>query len=363
MSKDVLRAFSLAKLRVIRYNLRGNKGGEGNPMRFATIGSNFIVENFLAGARLHREFVLEAVYSRSPEKVRRLCGAWGAKRAYTSLEALAADPDIDAVYIASPNVCHAAQAIQMMRAGKHVLCEKPMALCSEELTRMYAAADENGVVLLEAMRSAHSPATAAVRQALGGLGTLRHADLSYCQYSSRYPRWQQGVVLNAFDPSMGGGALMDIGVYCVHMMVMLFGPPRAIEAKGAFLPGSIDAVGSVHAQYGGFTVDLRYSKLYDSHQLCEVAGEEGAVAFGPVGAPRMVRLLPRGGRPRELGLEILPQDMYYEVRDFIALARGALGGAPYRRWSCQAMQVLDAVRAQVKIDFCGHMPGEGWSLL
>ncbi len=332
-------------------------------MRFATIGSNFIVENFLAGARLHGEFVLEAVYSRSPEKARGLCEAWGAKRAYTSLEALAADPDVDAVYIASPNVCHAAQAIQMMRAGKHVLCEKPMALCSEELAQMYAAANANGVVLLEAMRSAHSPATAAVRQALGGLGALRHADLSYCQYSSRYPKWRQGTVLNAFDPAMGGGALMDIGVYCVHMMVMLFGLPKTIEAKGAFLPGSIDAVGSVRAQYDGFTADLRYSKVYDSHQPCEVAGEEGAVAFGPVGAPRAVRLLPRGGQPRELGLEILPQDMYYEVRDFIALAQGVLDGAPYRRWSCQAMQVLDAVQAQVKIDFRGHVPGEEWSFL
>ena len=109
--------------------------------------------------------------------------------------------------------------------------------------------------------------------------------------------------------------------------------------------------------------DRRYSKVYDSHQPCEVAGEEGAVAFGPVGAPRAVRLLPRGGQPRELGLEILPQDMYYEVRDFIALAQGALDGSPYRRWSCQAMQVLDAVRAQVKIDFRGHVPGEEWSFL
>lgn len=332
-------------------------------MRFATIGSNFIVENFLAGARLHGEFVLEAVYSRSPEKARGLRDAWGAKRAYASLEALAADPDVDAVYIASPNVCHAAQAIQMMRAGKHVLCEKPMALCGEELARIYAAADENGVVLLEAMRSAHSPATAAVRQALEGLGTLRHADLSYCQYSSRYPKWRQGVVMNAFDPAMGGGALMDIGVYCVHMMVMLFGPPKAVKAKGVFLPGSIDAVGSVRAEYEGFAADLRYSKVYDSHQPCEVAGEEGAVSFGPVGAPRTVRLLPRGGVPRQLGLEILPQDMYYEVRDFIAMAKGALDGALYRRWSCQAMQVLDTVRAQVKIDFRGHMSGEEWSFL
>ena len=88
---------------------------------------------------------------------------------------------MEAVYVASPNYAHCAQSIAMMRAGKHVLCEKPMASNAREVEEMLACAREMGVVLLEAMKPIFEPSFAALRDALPALGTLRRASLSYCQ--------------------------------------------------------------------------------------------------------------------------------------------------------------------------------------
>lgn len=124
-------------------------------VRFGIIGSNFIVDWFREAAALCPDCELTAVYSRTKERAEMLAREWGVPHAHHTLESLAADETVDAVYIASPNVCHAEQAIRMMEAGKHVLCEKPMAIDAGQLAQMEAAAKANGVVLLEAMRSAH----------------------------------------------------------------------------------------------------------------------------------------------------------------------------------------------------------------
>ena len=328
-------------------------------VRFGIIGSNFIVDWFREAAALCPDFELAAVYSRTEERAKQLAREWGAPHAHHTLESLAADETVDAVYIASPNVCHAEQAIRMMEAGKHVLCEKPMAMDSQQLAQMEQASRANGVVLLEAMRSAHGPALPALRWAVGQIGPLRSAQLSYCQYSSRYDKWKAGIVENAFDPAMGGGVLTDLGVYCVHMLIMLAGRPRSISAHADFLPGSIDGMGQLIARYPGFNACLTYSKLHESSSLCEVAGEDGAIQFGPVGAPRWARWKKRGGEWETMELAVRDEDMFYEIEDFIAMVRGELDPAPWRRWSEMAAALLDEARGQAGIDYRPHVPGPG----
>lgn len=161
---------------------------------------------------------------------------------------------------------------------------------------------------------------------------------------------------NAFDPMMGGGALTDLGVYCVHMLVMLLGQPRAISAHADFLPGSIDAMGDLTARYPGFNASLTYSKIHESSCPCEVAGENGTIQFGPVGAPRWARWKKRGGEWKTIGLAICDKDMYYEIEDFIAMVRGELDPAPWRRWSGMAAKLLDEARSQAGIDYRPHAP-------
>ena len=194
-------------------------------IRVATIGSSKIAESFLKGASHDPRFCHAAVYSRTPERGRQFAAAHGVEKVYTSLEELAASPDIDAVYIASPNLLHAPQAILMMDAGKSVLVEKPAATSPEELESMFEAARRNGVSFMEAMRPTLMPNFQAIREALPKIGKIRRYTASYCQYSSRYEDFKRGTVASSLSSEMRGGSLLDLGVYCIAPMVHLFGAP------------------------------------------------------------------------------------------------------------------------------------------
>ncbi len=320
-------------------------------VRFAVIGTNFITERLLSAAALCEDFALTCVYSRSLRRAQDFARQWGASLAVDSLEALAQSDMVDAVYIASPNCLHARQAVQLLQSGKHVLCEKPVATSGAQLEEMLSAARANGRVLLEAMRSAHLPSLEALRAAMQKIGPVRQAHINYCQYSSRYDKFKQGIVENAFDPTLGNGALMDIGVYCVHLMVMLFGPPKAVAAGGWFLPRSIDAGGSALCSYDGMQVQVAYSKVHQSDSPNQIQGEQGTVFFGPAATPNAVWVEYRDGSREDIPFSQQPQDMAYELRQFIRLIQ--TGESP-RRWqdySVQAMQVMDEMRRQIGIDF------------
>lgn len=318
---------------------------------FAVIGTNFITERFLSAARQCEEFQLGLVYSRSMERAVAFAQKWGAPKTCDSFEQLYVDKEIQAVYLASPNRLHASQAISLMRAGKHVLCEKPMATSSEELEQMLAVAKANGVVLLEAMRTAFAPSMEVIRQNSYKLGAIRRAVLSYCQYSTRYDKYKEGIIENAFDPTLCNGALMDIGVYCVHAMVILFGEPQKINASGYFLKNSIDAYGTVLAEYDGMSVQLLYSKVNNSFTQNEIQGEKGCLLFEPLSIPRQMKIRYNNGEEEILDVEFFEQDMYYELSHFIQCIEN---GQDYEKWnndSRTAMRVMDEVRRLIGIDF------------
>ena len=150
------------------------------------MGTSAITARFLDALALEQGAVLHAVYSRTKQRAQAFGAQYGARAYYDSLQALAADENVDAVYIASPNSLHCAQALCMLRAGKHVLCEKPMAATARQARQMFTAAEENGVVLMEAMRSLYAPGFARLRGLVQAVGPVRRATLSYSKYSSRY---------------------------------------------------------------------------------------------------------------------------------------------------------------------------------
>lgn len=320
-------------------------------MRFGIIGTNFITEDFLTAAAECEDFTLTTVYSRTHETARAFADKWGAPDATDSLQALADSPEVDAVYIASPNVCHAQQALQMLRAGKHVLCEKPIAKDSAQLAELLDTARACGKTLLEAMRPAFLPSLEALCTAMEKIGPVRRAVISYCQYSSRYDKFKRGMVENAFDPTLCNGALMDIGVYCVHMMVMLFGPPQEICARGWFLPQSIDAAGTAICTYDKMHVQLAYSKVNQSHSPAEVQGERGTLFFEPAATPHTAWIEYNDGTREQLPFAVHPNDMLYEARQFIRIAEGREPAQMWHTWSRQAMCVMDEMRRQIGIDF------------
>jgi scyllo-inositol 2-dehydrogenase (NADP+) len=290
-------------------------------IRFATIGTNWITEAFIEAARKVEDFALTAVYSRTEEKAKEFAAKTGAERTFTNLEELAKSKDIDAVYIASPNSLHAEQAILLMNHGKHVLCEKPMASNTKEVKAMIDAALRNDVVLMEAMKTTLLPNFLTIREHLHKIGKIRRYFASYCQYSSRYDAYKQGTILNAFNPAFSNGSLMDIGVYCIYPMVVLFGKPHRLQANSLKLESGVDGEGSIIFDYGDMDAVVMYSKITNSYLPSEIQGEEGSILIDAIHTPTKVEIRYRDGRTEDITVPQEQPPMYYEAKEFIELIK------------------------------------------
>ena len=146
---------------------------------------------------------------------------------------------------------------------------------------------------------------------------------------------------------------MDIGAYCVNLMVLLFGAPRAVTAKAVFLPGSIDAIGTAICEYDGFHAELEYSKVDQSDCISEISGESGSLRFWPTAAPLNVVSV-RKGKILELASDPCGEyDMRYELERVVLLTRGGDAGE-WTECTRIAAGVMDEIRRQCGIDFTIH---------
>jgi predicted dehydrogenase len=308
----------------------------------------------IAGAREDSRFELTAVCSRSDETARLFAAKHDIPYTFTSLEAMATSPLIDAVYIASPNAFHAGQSILCMQHGKHVLCEKPLASNAREVRRMIQAAQDNHVVLMEAMKPTLTPGFLAVQKAIQQIGVVRQYFACYCQYSSRYDKLKAGIVLNAFDPALSNGAMMDIGIYTIYPMVVLFGRPKTIQATGVRLYTGVDGHGNVCFTYeNGLNATVLYSKISDSQLPTEIQGEDGIITSDRINIISEVTLTPRNGQKASIMPTIDHNEYYYEVAEFIDIIQSGRKESVNNSLenSLTTIEIIDEVRRQLGVIF------------
>ena len=329
-------------------------------VRFGIVGTNFISDWVIAGARQDARFELTAVYSRKQETADTFAAKHGIPHTFTSLEEMASSPLIDAVYIASPNFLHAEQSILCMQHGKHVLCEKPLASNAREARAMIAASEQYGVTLMEAMKPTLTPNFRAVQANLKRVGTIRRYFSAYCQYSSRYDKFKEGVVLNAFRPELSNGAMMDIGVYTIYPMVVLFGKPKRIQASGILLSSGVDGQGAVNFSYDDMNATVLYSKIANSSLPTEIEGEEGNIQLDRVNIISRVTFQPRVAAASGRGTVAEPEDIsvaadrdeyYYEVAEFIDLVLSGKRESAVNSHtnSLLTVEIIDEVRRQLGV--------------
>jgi predicted dehydrogenase len=287
-------------------------------IRFAVIGTNWITDRFIEAAGYEKDFKLEAVYSRALERAKAFAEKHNVQTIFTDIDCLAESDQVEAVYIASPNAFHAEQAIKLMKHGKHVLCEKPLASNTKEVQAMIDAAKANKVILMEALYTTCLPNFLTIKANLKRLGPIRRYVANYCKISSRYDAYKEGTILNAFNPAFSNGSLMDLGVYGVYPMVALFGPPNAIKANGFLLDSGVDGEGSMIVSYDGMEGIILHSKISDSHLPSEIQGEEGTLVIDVISSPEKVAIHWRDGRIEPLSQVQECPSMYYEVAEFIS---------------------------------------------
>ena len=283
-------------------------------INFAVIGSNWISEKFINATHVENHLQLVAVYSRSIDTAQDFATKFGVDNAYDNLQSLADNPEVHAVYIASPNSLHFEQSLFMLQQGKHVICEKPLASTGTQVAQLYQAARDNNVILFEGYMTAHLPNFMQVKNNLAQLGQLRKAHLSYCQYSSRYQKYLDGENPNTFNPAFSNGSIMDIGYYCVAFCVSLFGNPTQIQASATLLDSGVDGCGSVLLGYDGFSVTIDHSKISDSVLPSEIQGEVGSLVIKQLNTCDAVSIY----TPNKTDLTVVQHanSMVYEVASF-----------------------------------------------
>ncbi len=318
----------------------------------ATIGTSAITQQFLEAALLTGRFRLHACYSRSADQAAAFASQFGFRRTYTDLQAMAADPDVDAVYIASPNALHESQSRLFLEHGKHVLCEKPIATSEAAYLELLDLANRRGLIYMEAIISRHAPGRQALREAVRKIGTVTQARIDFCQRSSRYDLALAGEQVNIFDMSLAAGTLMDLGVYCVYGALDLFGPPLDVKASAVYLPNGADLAGSALLTYPGFLATLSYSKAGLGACGTEIIGDRGVVRVGSISMCGDVRLVldgvettlaPMPSRNEAMGSEAI------RFADYIEADCGSY--AEVCRLAAQVHRTMDQIKASADIHY------------
>ncbi|GAB7347613.1 hypothetical protein MBLNU459_g4487t1 [Dothideomycetes sp. NU459] len=249
-------------------------------LNFAIIGTNWITDSFVQSAQASKKWKLAAVYSRSADTARSFAEKYSVDALYTSIDQLAADSNVHAVYIASPNSLHFDHAKAVLSAKKHVILEKPATSTVAELDSLFALARSNGVFLVEAFRHIQEVNFKLLRSQLlqeKKLGTIFGASLTYASYSSRYNNVLAGETPNIFSLDFSGGCLVDLGVYPVAFAVALFGKPKSQTYAPYICPTGVDGGGFITLKYETFGVQINQSKCFTSFAPSEIYGENGTI--------------------------------------------------------------------------------------
>jgi predicted dehydrogenase len=320
-------------------------------IRFGIIGTSPIVDKILEAAKLDPRFELVAVYSRTQERADEFAQKHNVLYTFISLEEMASCNLIDAVYIASPNSLHASQSILFMQYGKHVLCEKPFASNAREVKAMIAASEKYNVALMEAMKPTLTPNFLVIKDNLKKIGTIRRYFSCYCQYSSRYDKLKDGIVLNAFDPALSNGAAMDLGVYTIYPMAVLFGRPEKISAIGLKLSTGADGQGSVNFGYKGMDATVLYSKIANSNLPTEIQGEDGTIISDRINIINEVTLKIKGGEENRISTPNSTHEYYFEIAEFINLIQKGKRESEINSHenSLITLEIIDEIRKQLGI--------------
>jgi predicted dehydrogenase len=248
---------------------------DDTPVRWGIIGPGLIARNAILPAfdTLPSTNVI-AVASRDELRAQTFANDFGIPRVYTAYQDLIDDPDIEAVYIALPNNLHPVWAIRAMQAGKHVLCEKPLATTAAEAQRMVDASDEADVWLMEAVMYRFHPRMRElgelVRSGVIGVPTLLRA--SFCFTLSAPDNYRN-------DPALGGGALLDVGSYTVNAARWLFDEePVTALALGVLAESGTDAsVSGVLSFPSGALAQVQCSFASAEHQSLDLIGTLGTI--------------------------------------------------------------------------------------
>ncbi len=269
---------------------------------WAICGTGGIASTFAQALRRVDSATLVAVSSRAQDRADQFAQEQGAQRAYGSLTELLQDPAVDIVYVASPHSEHCREALQAVEAGKHVLVEKPFGLSLSQVEPVLAAAEAKGVLVMEALWSRFLPAYVRLRElvASGAIGSVLAVESGF-GFSAPYLATHR-----IYDPALGGGALLDLGIYCVDVAVQLLGPPAHVSAQAVLCPTGVDVNTLLALRWeGGALASAHCSFTTPLAGSARVIGTEGWIELPQTFPDTLLLHQHRGADPTEAAVTVI----------------------------------------------------------
>ncbi|MCK1192147.1 Gfo/Idh/MocA family oxidoreductase [Streptococcus uberis] len=290
-------------------------------MKLTVVGTGKIVEEALPIITATNGIQVQALVStpRSQEKAKALADHYQIQDLYTDLEEALTNPNTDTVYVATPNHLHYEMTKAALLAGKHVICEKPFTLKEAQAQELAEIAKRKQLILLEAITNLYLENFAVLKEELANLGDIKIVDCNYSQYSSRYDAFKEGVIAPAFDPEKGGGALRDLNIYNIHLVVALFGLPKTVN----YLPNmerGVDTSGILLMDYLDFKVVCIAAKDCSAEVRTTIQGNKGSmIVAGESNTLPQVQVTENGIEPRVINKNGSEHRMAAEFRVFQAI--------------------------------------------
>jgi D-xylose 1-dehydrogenase (NADP+, D-xylono-1,5-lactone-forming) len=288
------------------------------PVKWGIVSTANINRLFLAGARESPEVEILAVASRDQPRAEAYARDNGIERAYGGYDALLNDPDVEAVYISLPNSMHVATTVRALEAGKHVLCEKPLSRRAADVDHAFDVAERNDRLLMEAFMYRHNPQTRRLaelvaQQAVGRVRIIRAA-FGFVAHDPANVR---------LSAALDGGALMDVGCYCVSGSRLIAGEPERVAGEQAIGGDGVDVAFAGIMRFGNdVTAHFDAGLALASQDLLEVVGDEGTLRLTDPWHCRKpgIDLIKANGTER---IEIEPANSYrLEAENMSAAIRG-----------------------------------------
>jgi predicted dehydrogenase len=317
---------------------------ENGVMRWGVLGTGGIAHSFMEGLRATPTAHVTAAGSRTLGRAQEFASAWGVPRAHGTYADLAADTDVDAVYVATPHPWHHEHTLLCLNAGKHVLVEKPMAMNAFQVAEMTQAARDNGVFLMEAMWTRYQPIHRLVRDLVadGALGELTHLSADFGINAPYDPDHR------LFNADLGGGALLDLGIYPLSLASWYLGELTVVGATRRLSPDNMVDVHTAMLVRGeqGATAHLACASLTALPGTAVLAGTRGRVEIPLFWAATEAVLYREGREPETFHRPFRANGYEYEAEEVARCVGAGLSQSPDMTWdeSLRLASLMDRVR-------------------
>ncbi len=286
-------------------------------MRVGVVGTNFVSDTFMEGAKQVKEVSVTCVTSGHIENAEKFAKKYNIETVVSSLDEMLEKKLVDVVYLAVPNAMHYEMTKKCIEARTAVLTEKPFVVTSKQAKDLFELAEKNHVYVHDGIMPLYSKGLEVIKENIKRVGKIHNVVFDFSKYSSRYDAYLEGKNPTTFRKELCNGAMMDLGVYCVSDVVSLFGKPNKIEAFAELLDTGADISSNAIFSYDDFSAVIMNSKASDSIYPCVISGEKGMLMIHGASLLNKVVFKDRKEKTEEVLFEENQNPFVREISDLI----------------------------------------------